>query len=140
MSNLAETLYQKINWVVGIFVVVVVVLLYKPSSRQDIEPSTDQYFQSAVATETRPVLVKFGATWCPPCVATDAALEEYQSTSPDAVKVVIIDVDSSPELAAHYRVRGIPHSFIFRNGKVVDDRIGGMDTEEIRSWVDANVH
>jgi thioredoxin-like negative regulator of GroEL len=140
MSSLAETLYQKINWIVGIAVLGVVVLMSKQSSRQNIEPSTDLYFQSAVATETRPVLVKFGATWCPPCVSTDAALKEFQSTGSGAVKVVIIDVDSSPELAAHYRVRGIPHSFIFRNGKVVDDRVGGMDVEEIRSWVNSNVH
>ena len=126
------------NWLIGALLVGVCVLYFKPTSKRDIEPSTDADFQSAVAQESRPVLVKFGATWCPPCRSTDKALAEYESTSNGDVKVVVIDVDSSRGLSQHYGVRSIPHSFLFLHGKVIDDRVGGMDAGEIGSWIQSN--
>ena len=116
-----------------------VFLLYlRPSNKRSIEPSTDEVFQTVVAQESRPVLVKFGATWCGPCVATDKALAEYESNSTGEVKVVTLDVDQNPALSQHYGVRSIPHSFLFLNAKVIDDRVGGMDEVEIRSWLKSN--
>jgi len=126
------------NWLIGALVVGVCWLYFRPTNKRDIEPSTDAYFQSVVAEESRPVLVKFGATWCPPCRSTDAALAEYERTSNGDVKVVIMDVDSSRGLSRHYGVRSIPHSFLFLHGKVIDDRVGGMDAQEIGSWIQSN--
>ncbi len=129
---------QYSNWILGALIVVVFFLYLKPSDRRNIEPSTDAHFQSVVAQESRPVLVKFGATWCGPCVSTDRALAEYESSSTGAVKIVILDVDANPQISRHYGVSTIPHSFLFLGGKVIDDRIGGMDVQEISSWVKSN--
>ncbi len=138
MKNILPNINRYSNWIVGAILIGVCLLYLQPSNKRKIEPSTDEYFQSVVAQETRPVLVKFGATWCPPCVATDRALAEYEKAGEAEVKVVILDVDANPKLAGHYGVRSIPHSFLFLNGKVLDDRVGGMDSEEIRSWVKSN--
>ena len=126
------------NFLIGAVLIGVLLVCVKPTNRRDIEPSTDAQFQSAVAEESRPVLVKFGATWCPPCRSTDAALAEFESTSSGEVKVVIIDVDSNRELSRHYGVRSIPHSFLFLHGKVISDRVGGMEAGEIRDWIQSN--
>lgn len=129
---------QSVNWVIGAVVLLALFFCFKPTTKSDIEPSADAYFQATVANETGPVLVKFGAKWCPPCVSTDSALEEYDRQSNGEVKVVVIDIDSNRELTQHYGVRGIPHSFLFLNGKVVDHRVGGMDVETIKNWVKSN--
>ena len=138
MNNIFQAMNQNSNWIVGVLLAAVFLMYLTPNKKRHIEPSTDTHFQSVVAQEPGPVLVKFGATWCPPCVSTDRALAEYDSASPGEVKVVVLDVDANPELSRHYGVRSIPHSFLFLHGKVIDDRIGGMDVQEIRSWVKSN--
>lgn len=138
MKSILSSFHQYSNWLVGALILGVVLLYLQPSNKRNIKPSTDATFQSVVAQETRPVLVKFGATWCPPCVSTDRALAEYESSSSGEVKVVIMDVDANPQLSRHYGVSSIPHSFLFLNGKVIDDRVGGMDVQEIRSWLKSN--
>lgn len=138
MKSILSSVHQYSNWLVGALLIGVILLYLQPSNKRNIEPSTDAQFQSLVALETRPVLVKFGATWCPPCVSTDRALAEYEDTSKGDVKVVILDVDKDPQISQHYGVRAIPHSFLFLNGKVIGDRVGGMDVQAIRSWVKAN--
>lgn len=135
MKKIFQAMNQYSNWIVGVLLATFFFLYLMPNNKRNIEPSTDAHFQSVVAQESRPVLVKFGATWCRPCVSTDRALAEYDSTSTGEVKVVILDVDANPEISKHYGVRSIPHSFLFLHGKVIDERIGGMDAQEIRSWV-----
>jgi thioredoxin 1 len=138
MNNLSSMIHRYSNLIIGAIIIGVCLFLFTSKKVRDIEPSTDTTFQSEVAQETRPVLVKFGATWCGPCVATDKALAEYERTSTGEVKVVILDVDSNPSLSKHYGVSSIPHSFLFFKGKIVDERVGGMDSQEISSWVQSN--
>ena len=138
VKNIFQSMNQYSNWILIALLVAVFFLYLKQDNKRNIEPSSDVHFQSVVAQESRPVLVKFGATWCGPCVSTDRALAEYDSSSTGEVKIVILDVDANPEIARHYGVSTIPHSFLFLGGKVIDDRIGGMDVPEIRSWVKSN--
>ena len=138
MNNIFQAMNRYSNWIFGVLLAAFFLMYLPPNKKRHIEPSTDSHFQSVVAQESGPVLVKFGATWCRPCVSTDRALAEYESMSPSEVKVVVLDVDANPELSRHYGVRSIPHSFLFLHGKVIDDRIGGMDVQEIRSWVKSN--
>ena len=138
MKNIFQSMNQYSNWILIALLVAVFFLYLKQDNKRNIEPSSDVHFQSVVAQESRPVLVKFGATWCGPCVSTDRALAEYDSSSTGEVKIVILDVDANPQIARHYGVSTIPHSFLFLGGKVIDDRIGGMDVPEIRSWVKSN--
>lgn len=138
MNNLLSTINRYSNWIIGAVLVAACLYVFKPMGTRDIEPSTDAQFQAEIAQESRPVLVKFGATWCGPCVATDKSLAEYQRTSSGDVKVVVLDVDSNPRLSQHYGVRSIPHSILFWKGRIVSERIGGMGTQEIISWIASN--
>jgi thioredoxin len=135
MNTSLEFLARNRYWIVGTLVTAFVVLFFQPEDRTAIKPASDETFQLAIANETQPVLVKFGATWCGPCKTMDKALDEYAMSSNNKLKIVRIDVDSSPALAKHYRVSSIPHTFLFQQGTVIGDAIGSMDTIEIDKWV-----
>lgn len=101
------------------------------------EPPTDPWFQAEVVrpSESRPVLVKFGAEWCGPCRAMEPQLDKLDSQLAGALRVVRIDVDERPSLSEHYGISGIPRTLVFRNGQVVGDRVGYLSTDVMRSWV-----
>jgi thioredoxin len=103
----------------------------KPASKS----SNDAWFQEAVLQEPRPVLVKFGADWCAPCRSLDATLESIEPKLAGNMKVVRIDVDEHPGLASTYGVRGIPQSFIFYRGQIIDRQTGFMDEDTLSRWI-----
>ncbi len=75
-------------------------------------------FKDVVEGET-PVLVDFYATWCGPCQMMPPILDEVKSHFKDKVRILKIDVDKNPKVAAAFQVRGVPSLFIFKNGKPV---------------------
>ena len=135
MSNLSQTLSSYKYWILAALGLLVLAQFVGRADKRKIEPSKEALFQTEVASESRPVLVKFGATWCGPCKLMDDSLEAYEKTTAGKVKVVKIDVDAHPALAEHYGVRPIPHSFLFYQGKVISDQIGYLDAAELQSWV-----
>ena len=58
----------------------------------------------------------FGATWCGPCKAI-APLDELSSEYEGKARIVKIDVDQNPNLAAQYGIRSIPTLFMFKTVK-----------------------
>lgn len=99
------------------------------------QPPKDPWFQAVVAQSSRPVLVKFGAEWCPPCQAMEPVLDDLASQMSSDVKVIRVDVDQMPALASHYSVSSIPRLILFRNGKVIADRKGYHDTADMKQWI-----
>jgi thioredoxin 1 len=95
----------------------------------------DKWFEQHVYQEPGPVLLKFGAEWCPPCRSLDANLRALESTIGSRVKIVRVDIDQHPELASTFGVRSIPHSFVLYQGRIVDERLGGMDQAALQKWV-----
>lgn len=76
------------------------------------------------------VLVKFGAPWCGPCRMIDEQLDHITGN----VKVIKINVDNNRSLANQFKVSGIPHSVMFRDGKPVGQFTGYRDAKAISSW------
>jgi thioredoxin 1 len=88
-----------------------------------IEVVCDDHFDVDVLEADRPVLVDFTAAWCPPCRAMKPVLAEIAAARPD-VRVVHVDVDSSPAAAARYEVLSMPTFVLFRGGVPVMRVIG----------------
>lgn len=68
-------------------------------------------------------VVRFTASWCPPCKALAPVFDEVATAHPD-VKVYVIDVDQHKDIASDLNVRGIPTCMVIR-GKKVDVAIVG---------------
>jgi len=82
-------------------------------------------FQSEVLDAEGPVMVDFGAIWCGPCKMLDPVVDELSVEWVDAVKVVKVDIDHSPDIAFKYNVMGVPTLMVFQDGEVLD-RITGF--------------
>jgi thioredoxin 1 len=100
---------------------------------------TDANFESEVLKATGPVLVDFWAEWCGPCKALSPVLDELSSDLGDKVKVVKVNIDEAPNAPTKYNVRGIPTLILFKNGQVVDTRVGGAPKAQLKDWVESKI-
>ena len=98
--------------------------------------ATDATFDSIVKKSDLPVVVDFWAEWCGPCKQIGPALEELSNEMEGKIKVVKIDVDSNPAVAAELGVRGIPALFLFKNGEVVSNKTGAAPKAALKSWIE----
>ena len=74
---------------------------------------------STLINGEKPVVVDFYAEWCGPCKMMAPILKEVKAEMGDAVTIIKVDVDQSPQAAYAYQVQGVPTLILFRNGQPV---------------------
>jgi thioredoxin 1 len=97
--------------------------------------SSAKSFADDVLRADVPVLVDFYADWCGPCRLLAPALEELAEETQDA-KIVKVNVDDDPDLAAEYQVSSIPTLLVFEDGRVVDRHVGLASKSQLRGLLD----
>ena len=81
-------------------------------------------FDAVVMNADKPVLVDFWATWCGPCRMLTPVLEDVSSAHADELSVAKVNVDDCPDLAMKFGVMSIPTLILFKDGQIVDKRVG----------------
>lgn len=60
-----------------------------------------------------PILIDFGAEWCPPCQAMAPVLEELNEELRGRAVIKYVDVDKYPALASQYPAYSLPTQVLF---------------------------
>lgn len=102
-----------------------------------IVDATDASFDATVAT-TVPVLVDLWAPWCGPCRMVTPLLEDLARQRAGQLKVVKVDVDDSPRIAARYQIQGIPTLLLLTRGQLAARQTGALPAHALTEWFDAH--
>ena len=100
---------------------------------------SDASFETDVLKSDTPVVVDFWAEWCGPCKQIGPALEEISQEMGGKVKVAKVNIDDNPNAPSKYGVRGIPTLLIFKDGELVDRKVGADSKSGIASWIEGAI-
>lgn len=98
---------------------------------------TDDSFDAEVVQSDTPVLVDFWAEWCGPCKMIAPIVEELAEEFGDKIKFTKLDVDTNPQSAMNFGIRGIPTLLIFNDGKPVETVVGAVPKSVLKKKLDA---
>jgi len=97
---------------------------------------TEDNFQKEVLESDIPVMVDFWAEWCAPCLMIAPTIEEISQEYSGRLKVGKLNVDENQNLAAKYGIRGIPTLLIFKEGEVIEQIVGALPKEALKSKIE----
>ncbi|MEJ7553748.1 MAG: thioredoxin [Aquificaceae bacterium] len=100
---------------------------------------TESNWQAEVINSDKPVVVDFWAPWCGPCRIIAPIIEELAIEMGDKVKFGKLNTDENPNIAMRYGIRAIPTIMFFKNGEVVDTRIGVQPKEALRQMINSHL-
>lgn len=99
---------------------------------------TNDNFEQEVTNANQPVLLKFWAPWCGPCKVMAPVVDEVAAEQGDQLKVVSVNVDDAPEIAAEQGVRGVPTVMLFKSGTKVASLVGAQSKAQLSQFVTQN--
>jgi thioredoxin 2 len=77
-------------------------------------------------TASVPVVVDYWAAWCGPCRMITPVLEDLAKRHAGHLKVVKVDVDANPTLAAQAGAQSIPLLVVLHDGQERDRIVGAL--------------
>jgi len=100
---------------------------------------TEDTFDETIKNAKGPVLVDFWAAWCGPCKTIAPYLDQIAGEMEGKATVAKVNVDENGDLSARFGVRSIPTLLVFKDGRVVDQTVGALPKELIKSFVAKHV-
>ena len=98
-------------------------------------------FQEAViqASNDKPVVVDFWASWCGPCKVLGPIIEQIAAEQSNQWTLVKVNTEEMPDIAQQYQIRSIPNVKMFVKGQVVAEFSGALPRNSILQWLDENL-
>ena len=100
----------------------------------------DENFDTEVLKSSKPIVVDFWAEWCGPCKMIGPILEEISDEMSNEVTIAKHNIDEEPNTPTKYGVRGIPTMMLFKEGRLIDQKVGTLPKSSINEWIDSNLN
>ena len=101
-----------------------------------VEEVSPEHLEAVLDSEERLVLVEAWAPWCAPCRDLRPRLNELAQRCAATCRVVAIDVDAHPDLAARLAVEAVPALLFFKKGELVHRLTGGALSPAMEAWLE----
>ena len=99
----------------------------------------DSTFDKDVSSTNMAVLVDFWAEWCGPCKQIGPILDEISEEKKDTLKILKLNIDENPQTPQKYNVRGIPTLMMFKEGKLIDTKVGSLPKSSLIEWINSKL-
>lgn len=83
------------------------------------------------------VMIDFWAVWCGPCRMIAPTVEELAKEYSGKIKVAKLNTDENPDIASKYKIMGIPTIMFFKGGQRVDQVVGAVPKNQLKSKIDS---
>lgn len=90
-------------------------------------------------SEKTPVVIDFWAAWCGPCRMLSPIIEKLAGEARGKWKLVTIDTEQFPEIAAQFGVRGIPSVKMVYQRAIIAEFQGAQPESAVRRWLQENL-
>lgn len=97
---------------------------------------TDESFAEKLS-QSPIFVVDFWADWCVPCKRVAPLLEELSNEFGDRAVFGKLNVDEHNETAARFGVMSIPCVLVFKNGELVNQKVGAVPIGAYRNMIES---